>query len=52
MRTIIKIIAKSLLTAAIALSIGVAAAQQSSAATSPTGQHGPLFDGQESHGGH
>lgn len=52
MRTIINIITKSLLTAAIALSIGAATAQQSSAATSPAGQQGPVFDGQESHGGH
>ena len=52
MRTIINIIAKSLLTATIALSIGAAAIQPSSSTTSPTAQHGPLFDGQESHGGH
>ena len=53
MKTIKTIIAKSLLTAVIALSIGAATVQSSSAATtSPVGQHGPVFDGQESHGGH
>ena len=52
MKTIINIIAKSLLTAAIALSIGAAAVQPSSAATNPVAQNGPVFDGQESFARH